>query len=137
MLAQEDFGIHSYFKRLTVSQSRLRFRLYARLTPRVAMCYKADRRYREMGYQCVACREAGEPISQETQDTEEHIISCRFYSDLREDINLESHSGIVKYFQRVISRRSETEKYVEVEWYYPMTKAMEHKYICCDQYFPF
>ena len=113
LLSKDEFGVNSYFKMLTVSQSRLRFRLYARMTPRVAMCHKSDKRYREIGYQCVACREAGEPVSQETQDTEEHLITCRFYSDLREDIDLETDLGIVKYFQRVISRRTETEKYVE------------------------
>ena len=112
-LSQEEFGVHAYFKTLTVSQSRLRFRLHARMTPRVAMCYKSDRRYMEMGYQCVACREVGEPVSQETQDTEEHIMSCLHYSDLREDIDLNTDQGIVKYFQRVISRRTEIEKYEE------------------------
>ena len=85
------------------------------MTPSVAMCYKSERRYKELGYQCVACREAGGPVSQETQDTEDHIKSCRYYSDLREDINIDSDFGIVKYFQRVISRRSEIEKYVETE----------------------
>ena len=66
-----------------------------------------------MGYQCVACRESGEPVSQETQDTEDHIKSCRYYSDLREDINIDSDFGIVKFFQRVISWPYEKEKYVE------------------------
>ena len=50
-----------------------------------------------------------------TQDTEEHIKTCSYYSDLREDINIDSDIGIVKYFQRVIARRSETEKYAETE----------------------
>ena len=113
ILSQEEFGVHKYFRTLTVSQSRLRFRLHARMTPRVAMCFKSDRRFMEMGYQCLGCREAGEPVSQETRDTEEHIARCIYYADLREDLDLDSDVGLVTYFQRVISKRADTEKYVE------------------------
>ena len=59
MLSKEKFGIHENFRTLSMSQSRLRFRLSAHMTPFVAMCYKSERKNMEMGYQCVACREAG------------------------------------------------------------------------------
>ena len=113
LLAQKKFGVHDYFRTLTVSQSRLRFRLYSRMTPRVAMNYKSDRRFMEMGYQCLGCREAGEPVREETRDTEEHITRCKYYADLREDLDLDTDVGIVSYFQRVISKRADTEKYSE------------------------
>ena len=111
MLEKEDFGVHDYFKTLTVSQARLRFRNYARLTPKVAMCYKNDLNYKRMGYQCVAHMEAGEPITEENRDTEEHIINCKFYADLKIDLSVDTHWGIVQYFRRVIARRTGLEKY--------------------------
>ena len=89
-LSQEEFGVHEYFQTLTVRQSRLRFRLHAHLTPRVASCFKSDKRYIAIQHQCIAHREAGEPVSEETYDTEQHIADCIFYSDLKQDLALEN-----------------------------------------------
>ena len=113
LLSKEEFGIHEYFKTLTVRQSRLRFRLHARLTPRVASCFKSDKRYIAIQHQCIAHREAGEPVSEETYDTEEHIADCIFYSDLKQDLALDTDLGITIFFQWVIARRTNNEKYVD------------------------
>ena len=109
---REEFGIHDYFKTLSVAQSRLRFRIFARMTHRVAMCFKSDPKYIMTEHQCIACRAAGEEVS-ETKDTEEHIVTCKYYLELREDLDLETDPGIVTYFQRVISRRARTDKFTE------------------------
>ena len=111
LLSQEEFRVHDYLKSLTVSEARFRFRLYSRMTPRVATCWKGERKYREMEYQCIAHREAGEPVTEDNRDTEEHIMHCIFYSDLRSDLSLSSHRGLVQYFRRVICRRAEMENY--------------------------
>merc|ERR1711954_71527 len=113
LLSQEDFGVHKYFTTLTVPQSRLRFRLYAGLTPRVASCFKSDRRYIAIQHQCIAHWEAGEPVSEENYDSIEHIADCRFYSDLKQDLRLDTDFGIVTFMQRVIARRTQTDKYVD------------------------
>ena len=104
-----------YFKTLTVPQSRLRFRLYAGLTPRVSsFFFKSDRRYIAIQHQCIAHWEAGEPVSEENYDTIQHIADCIFYSDLKQDLRLDTDLGIVTFMQRVISRRTSTDKYVDM-----------------------
>ena len=112
-LGQVEFEVQDYFKTLTVSQSRLRFRLFARMTPRVAMCWKGVRMYREREYQCLAHREAGEPVTEDNRDDEEHILTCKYYAHMASDLSLDTHIGIVTYFQRVISSRAELEKYID------------------------
>ena len=109
-LSKDDFCVNEYFKKLTVGQARLRLKIAARMTPRVAACYPSDRRYQLIDFQCVACRAAGRPVSQETRDTEEHIKMCDQYCDLRTDLNLDTDHGLVMFFKRVIERREEMEE---------------------------
>ena len=101
--------MNEYFKKLTVAQARLRFKLAAGMTPRVATCFPSDRRYQLIDLQCVACRAAGRPVSQETRDTTQHIKSCDLYSDLKVDLDLDTDYGLVTFFKRVIERREEME----------------------------
>ena len=77
------------------------------MTPCVAMCWKGVRRYREREYQCLAHREAGEAVTEENRDTEEHVLNCPYYAQMASDLALDTHQGIVTYFQRVISSRAE------------------------------
>ena len=58
-LSENAFGVHNYFKTLTVSQARLRLKLAAQMTPRVATCFPSDK---SINFQCVACRASGRPI---------------------------------------------------------------------------
>ena len=76
------------------------------MTPKVAACFPSDPKYREMQLQCIACRLAEKPVS-DSKDTEEHVMSCNAYADLRTDLNLDTDKGLVTFFQRVIERRSE------------------------------
>ena len=108
-LSKDEFGVANYFKSLKVSQARLRLKLAAHMTPRVAACFPSDRRYQSIDFQCVACRAAGIPAGQATRDTIEHVQYCASYSDLRTDLELDTDLGIVTYFQRVIERRAQTE----------------------------
>ena len=69
--------------------------------------------YREREYQCLAHREAGEPVTEDNRDDEEHILTCKYYAHMASDLSLDTHIGIVTYFQRVISSRAELEKYID------------------------
>ena len=108
-LSSDEFGVAGYFKTLNVSQARLRLKLAAHMTPRVATCFPSDRRYQSIDFQCVGCRAAGRPAGQATRDTELHIQHCPSYSDLRTDLELDTDIGIVTYFKRVIERSVQRE----------------------------
>ena len=58
-LSENAFGVHNYFKTLTVSQARLRLKLAAQMTPRVATCFPSDK---SINFQCVACRASRRPV---------------------------------------------------------------------------
>ena len=67
-------------------------------------------RYIAIKHQRIAHWEAGEPVSEESYDSIEHIADCIFYTDLRLDTDFE----IVTFMQRVIARRTQTDKYVDL-----------------------
>ena len=52
-----------------------------------------------------------QPANPGALDTQEHIMSCPGYSDLREGKNLLSDADLVSYFQQVLQRRSQEEPY--------------------------
>ena len=108
-LSKDEFCVNGHFKKLTVAQAQLRLKLAAQMTPRVATCFPSDRRYQLIDFQCVACRAAGRPVSQETRDTIEHIKMCDKYYDLRTDLNLDTDYGLVMFFKRVIEQGVEME----------------------------
>ena len=108
-----------YFKELRISESRLRFKIAAKMTQRVASNFKNDAKFRQAGWLCVGCPPLILPAASPTQllppslphiDTEEHIILCDGYSDLREGLDLQTDRDLVTYFRQVIERRLSNEE---------------------------
>ena len=108
----------SYFNELSISDSRLRFKIAAKMTPRVACNFKNDPRFKLAGWLCVGCPQARtsplpatadlsahSPPSPPQLDTQQHITTCPGYADLREGLDLQTDRDLVKYFRQVIERR--------------------------------
>lgn len=117
-LSRENFTAKQYFKTLTVSQSRLKFRLNSRMT-NLANNYHRMEKYRKIGYACVGCSvvggegvgvgEGGNKPS--NLDTTEHVVKCEAYSDLRIGKDLiNCDRDLVTYFQAVLTRRIDEEQ---------------------------
>ena len=80
------------------------------MTPKIAANFHRDARYCEMNYLCVGCSvgRVSEPASEnlnQSLDSEDHLVRCFAYSDLRQNLNLNVQSDLLTYFQLVIDRR--------------------------------
>ena len=105
--SSEPFGVQSYFKQLSVSDSRFKFRLKSRVTAKVANNYHNDKRFKAIGYRCIGCLR-DQPIRDDFEislDTEEHILNCNSYSHLRLNKQMDIDTHVIEYFRQVIALR--------------------------------
>ena len=125
---QEPFELREYFKTLSVAYSRLQFKIFSRVTPKIASNFHRDPRYKSINYKCVGCSVgvtgggggvigggggvgtgSGEELN-DSLDSESHVLRCFAYIEERQNLDLTVQTDILKYFQRVIDRRTEEEK---------------------------
>ena len=64
------------------------------------MNFKKDPRFTRNGWKCVDC---------DVPDTQDHIIRCQSYKDIRAGKDLNSDKDLVDYFRAVIKTREQTE----------------------------
>ena len=97
-----DFKLKSYFRNLSISDARLKFKLVSKMTPTVEMNFMSDKRFSINLWKCEGCI----PMSGiGTRDTQEHIIVCPGYQKYREGKDLSKDSDLVSYFKCVIQHR--------------------------------
>ena len=124
-LSKEDFKMKPYFRSLNIQQARLQFKINSKMTPKVASNFHRDQKYRAIDYLCVGCSvargsqeasvggagkgEGGGSKLNKSIDCEDHIIRCLSYLDLRQNLDLDVQSDMLKYFQLVIDRRTQEE----------------------------
>ena len=101
-LETNDFKLKSYFRNLSISDARLKFKLVSKMTPTVEMNFMSDKRFSINLWKCEGCI----PMSGiGTRDTQEHIIVCPGYQKYREGKDLSKDSDLVSYFKCVIQHR--------------------------------
>ena len=119
-----SFEMQSYFKDLSVQQSRLQFKINSKMTPRVASLFTRDPKYIAIDHLCVGCsvtKTGAGPIAdppggsperrgERFRDSESHIVRCLAYADLRQNLDLNIQTHMLTYIQRVIDRRIAQEK---------------------------
>ena len=99
-LCYEKFETKDYFKTLNLPDARLKFALRTKMTRTVQMNFKGDPRFSKNGWKCLEC---------DTPDTQDHIVRCRSYKDIRIGKDLNSDKDLVDYFREVIKMRGEAE----------------------------
>ena len=62
----------------------------------------------------MGCLTNGPITGQLSLDTEEHILSCDSYADLREDKSMDDDQDIITYFQQVIERREKDDHILNI-----------------------
>ena len=83
------------------------------MTPKLASNFHRDPKYRAIDYLCVGCsvNTTGRTSELNTsKDGEDHVLRCVGYEDLRQDLDLNSQSDMLTYFQLVIDRRTQQEQ---------------------------
>ena len=128
-LAQESFKMQSYFKTLSLTQSRLQFKLISKICPTIASYYHRDPKYKKQGYMCVGCsvkkvsespsdslRESSSEQVNQNLDSSTHILRCSAYANLRTNLNLDLQTDMLTYVQLIIDKRLQ-EDAVTWKWY--------------------
>ena len=72
------------------------------MTKTVQMNFKGNPRYAKNGWKCLEC---------DTSDTQDHIVRCRSYQDIRIGKDLNSDKDLVDYFRAVIKMREKAEMF--------------------------
>ena len=95
----ENFSAKSYLSELNLNQARTKFKLRSRMLE-VKNNFKGGRTTNNL--MCDSCEG-----SLETQD---HILFCPAYSDLRLDMDLGCDMDLVNYVRQVLKRRDDSKK---------------------------
>ena len=96
-IVQEEYGMKKYAELLSLNEARTIFRHKTGMTQHVKLNYKGIKRYEAEGWKCHDCSKL---------DSEEHLLWCPGYEELRENLNLESESDLSKYLQKIFLIRS-------------------------------
>ena len=95
----EKFEPKEYLKELDLSQARIKFKLRSRM---IEVKNNFKRGQQNENLECQGCQ-----ISIDTQD---HILFCPFFSDLRQDLDLGQDSDLLKYCKEVMEIREKMKK---------------------------
>ena len=96
----ETFERKSYFKDLNLIEARAIFKKRAKMTQYVKMNYPSDPVFRKELWQCSGCSTK--------MDTMSHVLWCSGYSNLRENLDLDSDKDLAKYLLEVEKIRSKS-----------------------------
>ena len=73
------------------------------------MNLKRDKKFVAEAWTCPACRVPWDPAQLGCEDTQDHVVRCEAYRDLRANKDLGCDRDLVEYFRQVIERRSESQ----------------------------
>ena len=93
---EENFELQPYMTNLQLTQARQKFRLRSFTTRLVKMNFPSDKGFTSDLWSCWHCPSI---------DTQDHIMNCPAYKDLRKDKNLSNDRDLISYFQDVIKLR--------------------------------
>ena len=100
VIKEENCELKDYIKSLNLPDARLKFAMQAKMTKTVQMNFKGEPKYIKNGWKCQDC---------DTPDTQDHILRCPCYQQLRVGKNLDSDKDLVQYFRKVIQVREKSD----------------------------
>ena len=100
-LLAEDFGRQPYLKELNLEGARTKFKYRTKMTQFVKMNYSSDPKYSEDLWRCQSCRTK--------IDSQNHVLWCPSYANLREGKDLDSDKDLCEYLQEVFRIRHKLE----------------------------
>ena len=99
-LKNEPFETKPYFRSMTLRDARTKFSIDSSTLPTVKVHFSSDRQYAAELWSCIPCGRV---------DSISHLKVCSQYDDLREGKDLYCDRDLVKFFQQVIKRRTDTD----------------------------
>ena len=101
-LKEDDCSLKPYFMKLKVEDARLRFKLASNMTPTVAMNFQSERKFIARLWSCPSCFVDDD---KNARDTQQHILICKAYANLRIGRDLTNDKDLVDYMRNVINLR--------------------------------
>ena len=95
-ISQDNYGMKTYVSKLSIHETRNIFKHRSSMTQNVKLNYKGVKRYEQQGWKCDAC---------DNLDSEDHLLWCVGYTDLRESLNLEIDKDLSEYLQKIKTKR--------------------------------
>ena len=104
----KEFKRQEYLSSLNLRDARMRFKINASMTPTIKMNFPSDEKFASQMWSCSGCADSdrGHELAG-SRDTQQHVMLCPGYADIRENKNLEDDRDLVKYFSEVIKRRQD------------------------------
>ena len=96
----EEYGLKPYLENMNLKDSRILFASRCRMLHTVQCNFKQKPEYIANGHKCICLED----------DKQSHLSTCSSYRHLRDGLDLESDTDLVKYYQRVIREREENEE---------------------------
>ena len=90
-IENENFESKAYLKELDLSHARIKFKLRSRM---LEVKNNFRREHTHAGLECQGC--------QTSIDTQDHVLFCPFFSDLRQDLDLKNDRDLVHYYKKVM-----------------------------------
>ena len=104
---EDEFLRQSYLADMTVMDARLMFKIKTNMVPTVQMNFVSDERFKQNFWTCSGCLHHSLPsLLHGQRDTQQHILSCTGYANLRVGRNLDCEKDLVDYFRDVLQLRS-------------------------------
>ena len=100
-MSLENFERKPYLTNLRMDQARTKFKLNTKMTKNVKLNYKNDPRNVKKLWKCTEC---------DYIDSQDHILWCEGYSELRKNKDLDSDYDLTSYFQQVMQCRERKER---------------------------
>ena len=95
-IAQDSYGMKNYVSTLTIHETRNLFKHRSSMTQNVKLNYKGVKKYELEGWKCNECGNL---------DSEDHLLWCVGYMDLRESLNLDTDKDLSQYLQNIKMKR--------------------------------
>ena len=93
-MVTETFKRRDYINNMLLSDSRTMFQYRSSMTEHVKMNYSSDPKYKAELWKCGSC--------QVSRDTQDHVLWCPSYSELRQGRNLDCDRDLTRYLHDVL-----------------------------------
>ena len=96
-IVEDKFGLKKYAESLSLYETRLIFKHRASMTQYVKLNYKGTKKYKAEGWKCEECSNL---------DSEDHLLWCSGYEDIRKDLDLDTDKDLSIYLHKIFMKRS-------------------------------
>ena len=100
-IVEDKYGQKKYVSELSLHQTRTIFKHRTSMTQFVKLNYKGMKSYQKDGWKCEDCS---------CLDSEDHLLWCEGYEDMRDGLDLEDEKQLSVYLHRIHLKRSKREK---------------------------